>query len=87
MILAEIIDYIHERGRVSVADITNRFDADPDAVRDMLAMLERKQRIHRIMSISACGSSCRKCDPTATELYAWGKPSDKPDEQAGCWPV
>jgi hypothetical protein len=87
MILADISDYIQKRQRVSVADIVNRFDADPDAVREMLALLERKKRIHRIPSVPACGSSCRQCDSAATELYAWGKGREEPDEQAACWPL
>lgn len=86
MILAGISDYIRERQRVSVADIANHFDADPGVVRDMLAVLERKQRIHRVPNVSACGSSCRQCDPAATELFAWGKGPEEPDEQAACWP-
>ncbi|MEJ2316634.1 MAG: FeoC-like transcriptional regulator [Gammaproteobacteria bacterium] len=87
MILAEISDYIRERERASVADIANRFDSDPEVVRKMLSVLERKQRIHKVPSITACGSSCRQCDPAATELYAWGPSTGKPEEQAACWPV
>ncbi len=85
MILAEISDYIRERQRVSVADVANRFDSDPEVVRKMLAVLERKSRVHRIPSVSACGSSCRQCDQAATELYAWGPGKGEPDEQAACW--
>ena len=87
MILAEISDYIRERERASVADIANRFDTDPEVVRKMLSVLLRKQRIHSVPSITACGSSCRQCDPSATELYAWGPGEGEPDEQAACWPL
>ena len=57
MILSDIGNYLREREYASVADIANRFDTDPEVVRDMLAVLERKQRIHRIQSLAACGSS------------------------------
>jgi hypothetical protein len=87
MILAEISNYIRERERASVADIANRFDTDPEVVRQMLAVLLRKQRIHRVPNITACGSNCRQCDPASTELYAWGPGKEAPDEQAACWPL
>ena len=57
---------------------------DREGTRDMLAVLERKQRIHRIQSLAACGSSCRKCDSAATELYAWGRSPDEAAQQAAC---
>ncbi|MEJ2308013.1 MAG: FeoC-like transcriptional regulator [Gammaproteobacteria bacterium] len=84
MILTDIGNYLRERQCASVADIATRFDADPDAVRDMLARLVRKQRIHRVRNLSGCGSSCRKCDNAATELYAWGGPSEETPGQATC---
>ena len=84
MILTDIGNYLRERQCASVADIANRFDADPEAVRDMLSILVRKQRIHRVRTLTGCGSSCRKCDSAATELYAWGRQSEEGLEQAAC---
>lgn len=84
MILSDIGNYLRERQYASVADIASRFETDPDVVRDMLAMLERKQRIHRVTGLSACGSSCRKCDSAATEFYAWGSLPEEPTTQTAC---
>ena len=70
MILSDIGNYLRERKCASVADIANRFDTQPDVVRDMLAMLERKQRIHRVPTLSACGSSCRPIVTRATPTAA-----------------
>ena len=37
MILSDIGNYLREREYASVADIANRFDTDPEVVREMLA--------------------------------------------------
>jgi DNA-binding IclR family transcriptional regulator len=71
MILSELRDYLAERGRVSLVDIANRFDADADAVRGMLATLERKGRVRKLPLGTACNSACCKCDQAAPELYEW----------------
>jgi hypothetical protein len=79
MILSELQDYLCQRGSASLADMANRFDTDPEALRPMLARFERKGRVvHRIQPIgtggctgcTACPISDR-CDQAAFELYEW----------------
>ena len=67
MILSELKQYLAEYRRVSLTDMVNRFDADPDALRGMLAVLERKGRVRKL-DVQACGT-CSKCDPVAAEIY------------------
>jgi putative ferrous iron transport protein C len=71
MILADIRDYLCERGQATLADITLRFDADPQAVRGMLQQWVRKGRVEQRKVETACGTSCNRCDPAAMELYVW----------------
>jgi hypothetical protein len=70
MILADLRSYLAEYRRVSLSDIANRFDTDADALRGMLAVLERKGRVRKLAPGSICGG-CSKCDQIAPELYEW----------------
>lgn len=67
MILSELRSYVQVHQRVTLLDLVNRFDADADALRGMLAVLERKGRVRKL-PVSACGG-CNKCDPASLELY------------------
>ena len=80
MILSEIRDYLKERGQASLQDLALHFDADPDALRGMLAHWIRKGQVTRRSAAAACGSSCTQCDPTSVELYVWR--DSLSDEQA-----
>lgn len=71
MILADIRSYLERRGQASLADLALHFDSDPDALRGMLQVWIRKGRVSKGTATAACGSSCCRCDPAATELYTW----------------
>lgn len=71
MILVELRSYLAEYGRASLADMANRFDTDPEALRGMLATLERKGRVRKLPPGTPCQSSCCKCDQASPELYEW----------------
>ena len=54
MILSDIRRYLEQRGQATLADIALHFDADPNAVRGMLNVWIRKDKVsqkngHRIM--------------------------------------
>lgn len=72
MILSELTTYLAERHRVALPDLANRFDTEPDALRGMLGMLERKGRVRRLTGGKTCGG-CTQCDPSALEIYEWVK--------------
>ncbi len=70
MILSQLRDYLAERCRLSLQDMANHFDADPEALRGMLAILERKGQVQKLAAGTACGGCC-KCNDAAPELYEW----------------
>lgn len=72
MILAELRDYLQQRGEATLADMALHFDTDPDAVRGMLEIWMRKGKVSKQMATASCGSSCSQCDPASTEVYVWG---------------
>ncbi|MGB5298635.1 MAG: FeoC-like transcriptional regulator [Thiogranum sp.] len=71
MILSDIRRYLEQRGQATLADIALHFDADPNAVRGMLNVWIRKNKVHKKMATASCGGSCTQCDPAATEIYVW----------------
>ncbi|MDX1823673.1 MAG: FeoC-like transcriptional regulator [Thiohalomonadales bacterium] len=77
MILSDIRKYIEQRGQVTLADMANHFESDPEALRGMLNVWIRKGKITRHLCTSACGSSCKGCDSAATEIYIWGSTPDR----------
>ena len=70
MLVSDINSYLAEHGRASMADLTNRFDVAPAALRGMLDLLAKKGRIARLKAAGDCGSCC-KCDPATLEIYEW----------------
>lgn len=74
MILSQVNDYLRLRGRASVMDMAIALNTTPDALREMLAVLERKGRVRRLPSDTLCGGGCTKCDPANIELYEWSGP-------------
>jgi predicted transcriptional regulator of viral defense system len=71
MILSDITGYLAEHRRAALTDLAYRFGADPDALRGILAVLERKGRVRRIANGAACSSGCGKCDQASVETWAW----------------
>lgn len=79
MILSELTGYLAQHRRVPLMDLSHRFGVSPDALRGMLATLERKGRVRRMETGAACGSTCGKCDQAALETYEWlGSPQSPP---------
>ena len=71
MILSDLTAYLAQHRRVALIDMAHRFGSSPDALRGMLATLERKGRVRRLAGGAACASSCGKCDTSALETYEW----------------
>jgi hypothetical protein len=86
MILSDIRRYLQQRGQATLADIALHFDADPDAVRGILEVWIRKDKVYRKMATASCGGSCTQCDPAATEIYVWTESTtnSRPVLPAGC---
>ena len=75
MILAQLKDYLADRGPVPIAGLAKRFEVAPDTMRGMLAHLIRRGLVRRVLGDEACGG-CTKCDADFQELYAWTKKGD-----------
>jgi putative ferrous iron transport protein C len=71
MILSELTGYLAQHRRVALIDMAYRFGSSPDALRGMLATLERKGRVRRLEGGAACTSACGKCDAATLETYEW----------------
>jgi len=71
MILSELTAYLAEHKRVALTDMAYRLGSDPEALRGMLIILERKGRIRKLPAGIACGGGCSKCDSASIEIYEW----------------
>lgn len=71
MILSELTDYLAEQKRAALIDISHYLGSDPEAVRRMLSMLERKGRVRKMPAGTTCAEGCCKCDAASIEIYEW----------------
>jgi Mn-dependent DtxR family transcriptional regulator len=69
MILTELKQYLSQHQRAALIDLSHHFDIEPDALRGMLNVLERKGWITKLPSGTVCGGGCSKCDPASVEIY------------------
>lgn len=76
MIVSRVSDYLQEHRRVSLLDLSLGMDTDAQALRGMLAVLERKGRVRRLPSGTSC-SGCCKCKPESIELFEWIAPAQQ----------
>jgi len=77
VILSELKGYLQERRQATLSDMALHFRAQPDAVREMLSVWERKGRVRRLPPPVGCGGTCTQCDPAATEVYWWVEPGER----------
>lgn len=83
MILSELTGYLIQHRRAPLIDLAHRLETSPDALRGMLAALERKGRVRRIANGAACASGCGHCDRATAESYEWVGPATlRPSEVA-----
>lgn len=71
MILADLRNYLRSQRQATLMDLAAHFDADPEAVRAMLALWINKGRVERLPLPPACGKTCALCDPSVAEVYRW----------------
>ena len=72
MILSEVRDYLARHKRAALIDLSHHFGSDPQALRGMLAVLERKGRVRRLPAGTPCATeTCCKCDPATVEMFEW----------------
>jgi putative ferrous iron transport protein C len=71
MILSDIRSYLRQHGRAAVQDLAVHFHSDADAIRGMLGEWEKRGKVRRLPSGTACAGGCNKCDPASVEIYEW----------------
>ena len=69
MILQQVLDVLRQRQVASPRDIAAAVDSTSDAVRSMLATLQRKGLVVRYLPPPGCGTTCRQCAHSDIELY------------------
>ena len=74
MILSQLSDYLRAHRRAALRDMAIKLGASPDALREMLVVLEKKGRVRKLAAGSPCGGGCHKCSPASVELYEWEAP-------------
>lgn len=81
MILIELQEHLRGERRASLAQLSERFGSQPDALRGMLERLVAKGRVRRLERPLRC-SGCRICPDEALEFYEWlsAGPSPAPPE-------
>lgn len=75
MILVELQDHLRAERRASLEQLSQRFDAQPDALRGMLDRLVAKGRVRRLERPMRC-SGCKICPDEALEFYEWSTAQD-----------
>lgn len=76
MIIDRLRAYLHLRRRASLADLALHVQATPEAVRAMLARLEKKGVVRRLPVRPLC-EHCVKCDPATLQFYEWVDPVEQ----------
>jgi hypothetical protein len=71
VILSDLRRYLQAHRQATLMDLAVHFDADPEAVRAMLALWISKGRVERVPLPPACGATCTLCDPGLAEVYRW----------------
>lgn len=84
MILTEVQRALQQVGQATLTQLAREVAADPEAVRDMLVLLERRGRVHRLPPPLGCGGTCSQCAPTQAEIYAWGPPPASGEQVIAC---
>lgn len=75
MILSQVSDYLKTHRRAALRDMAIGLNTSPDALREMLAVLQRKGRVTKLAAGSSCGGGCTKCSPASVEIYEWNVPA------------
>ena len=79
MLLSDIRNHLAQNGSASIQELSNRFDADLEAVEDIMSVLQRKGAV-RLLSGAlpacatagcGCGCACSSAAQKSAEVYEW----------------
>lgn len=71
MIIQRLRAHLKENGRASLFDMAAKLGTSPEALRNMVAVLEKKGQVRRLPQGTLCGGGCTSCAPETIELYEW----------------
>ncbi len=71
MILTRVINHLKLNRRITLRDTALELSVSPDALREILGVLERKGKVQKLASGTKCSGSCSKCAPETIEIYEW----------------
>ncbi|MBK1695484.1 sugar metabolism transcriptional regulator [Chromatium weissei] len=71
MIISELSRYLRDNQRAALRDLACHFDSEPEALRGILELLERRGRVRKLPANTPCSGGCCSCDPTSIEIYEW----------------
>ena len=77
MILSELKQYLSQHKRAALLELSHHFDIEPEALRGMLATLQKKGLVEQLPAGALCGVGCRKCDSNSIEIFEWVAKTDK----------
>jgi putative ferrous iron transport protein C len=77
MILSDLKRCLESRRQATLTDLALHLGAEPEAVREMLSVWERKGRVRRLPAPAGCGRTCTGCNPAASEVYLWVEPGEQ----------
>lgn len=71
MNLTDLKRYLQQHTLLSLANLVDYFQVDPELLRHMLQRWERKGCIRKSLKTSACQTKCAQCSPLVVEMYEW----------------
>ena len=87
MILQRVLDVLAERELASPTMIAAAVGSTPDAVRSMLATLERRGLVQRYSPLSGCGNGCNQCGQEMGAWYRLTSAGQHPGDTGGACPA
>ncbi len=70
MILQRLKDLLREHHTIAIKELSEWLQAEPDAVRGMLAHLEARGLARKLPAGTPC-QGCDHCPPSQIELWQW----------------
>jgi hypothetical protein len=87
MILQRVLDVLAAKQVAGPETIAAAIGSSPEAVRSMLATLQRRGLVQRYSPLGGCDSGCKQCDQGAGEWYRLTPVGKGPGDAGGGCPA
>jgi len=71
MLLSEVRNYLRDKRKISLLELSRHFNVTADVLRSMLSLLVQKGQVRQCTKKPACGTKCMQCSVFDTEMYEW----------------